>query len=59
VTDWFGSSADIHEQKTAQVMLERLASNLESEVALRTEERDRTWQLSQDLLSIWDSKGGC
>ena len=43
---------DITEQHAAQVALERLNATLEAEVAARTQERDRTWRLSQDLLAV-------
>ena len=38
-------------------MLRHLTDRLESEVAQRTRERDRIWQVSQDLLGVSDFEG--
>jgi PAS domain S-box-containing protein len=48
---------DIDEQKRAQETLQRLNDMLESEVQQRTRERDRIWQVSEDLLGVADADG--
>ncbi|HWE78680.1 MAG TPA: PAS domain S-box protein [Pseudolabrys sp.] len=40
-----------------EAMLRHLTDRLESEVAQRTRERDRIWQVSQDLLGVSDFDG--
>lgn len=46
-----------YEAKRAEEALHSLNENLESQVAERTRERDRTWALSQDLLAVASSGG--
>jgi PAS domain-containing protein len=46
-----------YEAKRAEEELHGLNENLESQVAERTRERDRTWALSQDLLAVAKSSG--
>ena len=48
---------DIDEQKRAQETLQRLNAMLESEVQQRTRERDRIWDVSDDLLGVADARG--
>ncbi|HVF18174.1 MAG TPA: ATP-binding protein, partial [Steroidobacteraceae bacterium] len=48
---------DINEQKRAQETLQRLNEMLESEVQQRTRERDRIWDVSEDLLGVADARG--
>ncbi len=48
---------DIDEQKRAQETLQRLNDTLENEVRQRTRERDRIWQVSEDLLGVADANG--
>ena len=48
---------DIDEQKRAQETLQRLNEMLESEVQQRTRERDRIWEVSEDLLGVADAQG--
>ena len=43
---------DITEQHEAHEALQHLNDTLEAKVAERTRERDRTWRLSRDLLSV-------
>ena len=46
-----------YEAKRAEEALHSLNESLESKVAERTRERDRTWALSQDLLAVATSGG--
>ena len=48
---------DITDRKRAELSLQTLNETLESEVAQRTRERDRTWNNSQDLLIVIDFAG--
>ena len=48
---------DIDQQKRAQETLQRLNEMLESEVQERTRERDRIWDVSEDLLGVADAQG--
>ncbi len=52
-TRLFGLVQDITEQRRAEERLRELNQSLEEQVAERTAERDRTWQLSRDMLSVW------
>eukprot|EP01037_Dinobryon_pediforme_P033654 gene33654-39184_t len=45
------------ERRNAETALANLADSLEREVEVRTRERDRTWQNSQDLLAVIDTQG--
>ncbi len=45
------------ERRTAEIALAELAATLERQVEERTRERDRTWQNSQDLLTIVGAGG--
>ena len=47
-----GSSVDITDQVRARAVLTRSSEQLEIEVARRTEDRDRLWRNSRDLLII-------
>ncbi|HEY8614592.1 response regulator [Phenylobacterium sp.] len=47
-----GVLRDINEERQAQEALRRLTGDLEQQVAERTAERDRIWQLSQDLFAV-------
>jgi PAS domain S-box-containing protein len=44
-------------RREAQIELQALAASLERQVEARTQERDRTWALSQDLLSVASLEG--
>jgi PAS domain S-box-containing protein len=57
VTRWFGASVDIHELKRAEARLRELNDTLEAQVEARSAERDRLWNLSQDLLARADHSG--
>jgi PAS domain S-box-containing protein len=45
------------ERRRAEEQIRALAASLEQQVAARTAERDRIWQVSQDLLAVSDSTG--
>ncbi|MFB4393557.1 MULTISPECIES: response regulator [unclassified Pseudomonas] len=47
-----GVLQDIHQQREATQALERLNEMLGERVERRTRERDRAWELSQDLLAV-------
>jgi PAS domain S-box-containing protein len=47
---WIGTNTDVDDQKNAEGLLER---RLEQ----RTAERDRIWQVSQDMLGVADGRG--
>jgi PAS domain S-box-containing protein len=51
---WIGSSTDIDDQKTSAQALAVMNATLEQQVAARTEERDRMWRLSKDVLLVAD-----
>lgn len=54
---WIGTNTDIHDQRgEADALLARNAA-LEHRVALRTQERDRIWNVSRDLLLVADQDG--
>lgn len=57
VVRWFGASVDIHERKEAEARLRELNDTLEEQVAARVAERDRLWNLSQDMLARADYEG--
>jgi PAS domain S-box-containing protein len=51
-TRFVGIVRDITEERQAQEALRRLTGDLEQQVAERTAERDRIWQLSRDLFGV-------
>lgn len=51
-TRFLGVISDITEQRRAAAALERLNATLGARVERRTRERNRTWELSRDLLGI-------
>jgi PAS domain S-box-containing protein len=57
IKGWLGNDTDIHDQKVAEEALRRLNDTLEQQVAERTQERDRIWNVSQDLLAVSDTSG--
>jgi PAS domain S-box-containing protein len=54
---FIGVAHDITASKGAEDDLRRLNENLAIEVATRTRERDRIWNVSQDLLLVVDRRG--
>ncbi|GGD96528.1 hypothetical protein GCM10011515_15490 [Tsuneonella deserti] len=57
IARWFGASVDIHDRKLAEARLHLLNENLEDQVAERSAERERLWNLSQDMLARADFSG--
>ncbi|QAY75107.1 PAS domain S-box protein [Sphingosinicella sp. BN140058] len=57
IVRWFGASVDIHDRKIAEAALRKLNETLEAQVAARSAERDRLWNLSQDMLARADYSG--
>ncbi|MDC8756956.1 PAS domain-containing protein [Janthinobacterium fluminis] len=57
VLRWVGINTDIQEQKNAAEKLAYLNFSLEIEVANRTADRDRMWQLSTDIMLVADFSG--
>ncbi len=52
VIRWIGTNTDIAEQKTTAEALAHLNTYLEREIAERTADRNRLWQLSTDLMLV-------
>jgi PAS domain S-box-containing protein len=59
IVKWFGSNVDISEQRAiedqlrrSEARLQHLNDNLEQQVAERTEDRNRMWRLSTDLMVV-------
>ena len=48
---------DVSDRRASEQRLRDLNETLESQVAERSAERDRTWKLSQDLFGIADARG--
>jgi PAS domain S-box-containing protein len=48
---------DVNERHAAEVVLRNLNQTLERRVAERTQERDRVWQVSRDMLGVASSDG--
>ena len=57
IRKWYGTATDIHELKRTEQALQELNATLASQVAERTLERDRTWQISHDLFAVADFTG--
>ena len=57
ITRWIGTNTDIEEQKQASQALAVLNETLEQRVAEQAAERDRLWQISQDLIVVVDPDG--
>jgi len=57
VDGWIASLLDITEQSRAERELRKLSEKLEVEVERRTLERDRIWNVSEDLLAVSNFEG--
>ncbi|WP_375413653.1 PAS domain-containing protein [uncultured Bradyrhizobium sp.] len=54
---WIGTNTDVHDQKLIAGELARLNATLAERVEEKTRERDRIWNVSQDLLLVADRAG--
>lgn len=54
---WIGTNTDVHDQKTTEAALAELNKTLAARVREKTRERDRIWNVSQDLLVVADMDG--
>jgi PAS domain S-box-containing protein len=57
VIRWFGTNTDVTRQIEAERALRSLNESLEYRVAEQAKERDRIWNVSQDLLVVADTSG--
>jgi PAS domain S-box-containing protein len=57
VVRWFGTSTDVSEQIEAERALRELKDTLERRVEGETRERLHIWNVSQDLLAVFDTRG--
>jgi PAS domain S-box-containing protein len=57
VVRWFGTKTDVTRQVEAESALRALNESLEYRVAEQAKERDRIWNVSQDLLAVADTSG--
>ena len=57
ITRWIGTNTDVHDQKLIAGELAELNATLAQRVEEKTRERDRIWNVSQDLLVVADRKG--
>jgi PAS domain S-box-containing protein len=57
VTRWIGTNTDVHDQKRIADQLAELNATLAQRVEEKTRERDRIWNVSQDLLLVADRNG--
>ncbi len=57
VGGWIASLLDVTEQKSIEAELRALSGKLEAEVEKRTLERDRIWNVSEDLLAVSNFEG--
>jgi PAS domain S-box-containing protein len=54
---WIGTNTDVHDQKLIAAELAELNATLAQRVEEKTRERDRIWNVSQDLLVVADRDG--
>jgi PAS domain S-box-containing protein len=54
---WIGTNTDVHDQKRIAGELAELNATLAQRVEEKTRERDRIWNVSQDLLLVADRNG--
>jgi PAS domain S-box-containing protein len=57
VVRWFGTNTDVTRQIEAERALRSLNETLEHRIAEQAQERDRIWNVSQDLLVVADVAG--
>jgi PAS domain S-box-containing protein len=57
VVRWFGTNTDVTRQVEAELALRSLNETLEHRIAEQAKERDRIWNVSQDLLVVADVGG--
>jgi PAS domain S-box-containing protein len=57
VVRWFGTNTDVTRQVEAEGALRSLNETLERRIAEQAKERDRIWNVSQDLLVVADISG--
>jgi PAS domain S-box-containing protein len=57
ITRWIGTNTDVHDQKRIAGKLAELNATLAERVEEKTRERDRIWNVSQDLLLVTDHDG--
>lgn len=57
VLRWFGTCTDIQDIVDAREVLSRSREDMAREVAVQTQERDRIWQVSRDLLGVANNQG--
>lgn len=57
VIRWFGTCTDIQDIVDAREILSRSREDMAREVAVQTQERDRIWQVSRDLLGVANNEG--
>ena len=57
IVRWIGTNTDVHDQKQIADELAELNATLAQRVEEKTRERDRIWNVSQDLLLVADRNG--
>jgi len=57
IVRWIGTNTDVHDHKLITGELAELNATLAQRVEEKTRERDRIWNVSQDLLLVADSDG--
>ena len=57
IVRWIGTNTDVHDQKLIAAELAELNATLAQRVEEKTRERDRIWNVSQDLLVVADRNG--
>lgn len=57
IVRWMGTNTDVHDHRLISAELARLNATLAERVLEKTRERDRIWNVSQDLLAVADTNG--
>jgi PAS domain S-box-containing protein len=57
IVRWIGTNTDVHDQRLIAGELAELNATLAQRVEEKTRERDRIWNVSQDLLVVTDRNG--